>query len=62
MNDPMLPLPGLSPVSGKTVIAKFDGGLLACDGGVLVLRGRSSSAFASPIGSPPAWWTRARPS
>ena len=38
MNDPMLPLPGLSPVSGKTVVAKFDGGLLSSDGGVLVLR------------------------
>ena len=38
MNDPMLPLPGLSPVSGKTIIAKFDGGLLSSDGGILVLR------------------------
>jgi Transposase DDE domain group 1 len=38
MNDPMLPLPGLSPVSGKTIVAKFDGGLLSSDGGVLVLR------------------------
>ena len=38
MNDPMLPLPGLSPVSGKTVVAKFDGGLLSSNGGVLVLR------------------------
>jgi hypothetical protein len=27
MTDPTLPLPGLSPVSGKTVITKFDGGL-----------------------------------
>src|ERR1035437_3369817 len=38
MNDPMLQLPGLSPVSGKTVVAKFDGGLLSSDGGVLLLR------------------------
>ena len=38
MTDPMLPLPGLSPVSGKSVVAKFDGGLLSSDGGVLVLR------------------------
>ena len=38
MNDPMLPLPGLSPVSGKSVVAKFDGGLLSSDGGVLALR------------------------
>src|SRR5512132_1710892 len=38
MTDPMLPLPGLSLVSGKTVMAKFDGGLLSSDGGVLALR------------------------
>src|SRR5271166_2667324 len=38
MNDPMLPLPGLSPVSGKRVEVKFDGGLLSSDGGVLALR------------------------
>ena len=38
MNDPMLPLVGLSPVGGKTVVAKFDGDLLSLDGGVLMLR------------------------
>jgi Transposase DDE domain group 1 len=38
MIDPMLPLPGLSPVCGKTVVAKFDGGLLSSDGGIFVLR------------------------
>ena len=38
MNDPILSLSGLSPVSGKTIVAKFDGGLLSSDGGVLVLR------------------------
>ena len=38
MNDSMLPLPGLSPVSGKRVEVKFDGGLLSSDGGVLGLR------------------------
>jgi Transposase DDE domain group 1 len=38
MNDPMLPLPGLSPVLGKPVVARFDGGLLSSDAGVLVLR------------------------
>ena len=38
MNDPMLPLPGLSSVSGKTIVAKFDGGLLSSDGGIMVLR------------------------
>ena len=33
-----MPLPGLSPVAGKSVVAKFDGGLLSSDGGILVLR------------------------
>ena len=31
-------LPGLSPVRGKPVVAKFDGGRLSSDGGLLVLR------------------------
>jgi hypothetical protein len=34
----MLPLAGLSPVSGKTVVAKFDGGLLSSDGAIFLLR------------------------
>jgi hypothetical protein len=34
----MLPLPNLSPVSGKSVVATFDVGLLSSDGGVLMLR------------------------
>ena len=38
MTDPMAPLAGLSPVDGKAVVAKFDGGLLSSDGGVLALR------------------------
>ena len=38
MNNPMLPLPGLSSASGKSVVVKFDGGLLSSDGGVLALR------------------------
>jgi Transposase DDE domain group 1 len=38
MDDLMLPLPGLSPVCGKSVIARFDGGQLSSDAGVLVLR------------------------
>ena len=33
-----LPLPGLSPVAGKEVVAWFDGGRLSSDGGLLVLR------------------------
>lgn len=35
--DPTLPLPGLSPVCGKPVMARFDGGRLSSDGGVLLL-------------------------
>ena len=38
MNDAMPPLSGLSPVAGKKVVVKFDGGLLSSDGGILVLR------------------------
>src|SRR5512144_538171 len=38
MVDPTLPLPGLSPVAGKQVVARFDGGRLSSDGGLLVLR------------------------
>jgi Transposase DDE domain group 1 len=32
-----LPLPGLSPICGKPVVARFDGGRLSSDGGVLLL-------------------------
>jgi Transposase DDE domain group 1 len=38
MVDPTLPLPGLSPVADKQVVARFDGGRLSSDGGLLVLR------------------------
>ena len=38
MINSMLPLHSLSPVSGKSVVATFDGGLLSSDGGVLMLR------------------------
>ena len=31
-------LPGLSPVHGKAVVARFDGGRLSSEGGLLVLR------------------------
>jgi hypothetical protein len=33
-----LPLPGLSPVAGKPIIARFDGGSLSSDGGLMALR------------------------
>ena len=38
MGDSTLPLPGLSPVAGKELVARFDGGRLSSDGGLLVLR------------------------
>src|SRR5512132_3217342 len=38
MVDPTLPLLGLSPVAGKQIVARFDGGHLSSDGGLLVLR------------------------
>lgn len=38
MVDPTLPLPGLSSIEGKAVVARFDGGRLSSDGGLLVLR------------------------
>src|SRR3954466_12371799 len=59
MNDPMLPLPGLSLVAGKSVVAKFDGGLLSSNGGVLALREvekrlRVGDRFAACIEDPRA--------
>jgi hypothetical protein len=38
MVDPTLPLPGLSPIGGKEIVARFDGGRLSSGGGLLVLR------------------------
>jgi hypothetical protein len=38
MVDPTLPLPGLSSVAGNKIVARFDGGQLSSDGGLLVLR------------------------
>jgi hypothetical protein len=38
MVDPTPFLPGLSPVRGKAVVARFDGGRLSSEGGLLLLR------------------------
>ena len=38
MTEDSLFLPGLSPVEGLDVHARFDGGALSSDGGVLLLR------------------------
>ena len=57
MNNLMPPLPSLSHVFGKTGVAKFYGGLLAADDGILVLReveqrllvgGRLAACMADP--------------
>ena len=38
-NDDSTPtLPGLSPICGKPIVARFDGALLSSDGGLLALR------------------------
>lgn len=37
MSDPTLPLDGLSSVNGKAVVARFDGGSLSSDSGVIAL-------------------------
>ncbi len=39
MNETIPYLPGLSPVAGKELCARFDGGRLSSDGGVLLLPG-----------------------
>ena len=59
MIDLLSPLLGLSPVAGKSVVAKFDGGQLSSDGGIRVLR-EIEPAFASPIAWPPASKIRGR--
>jgi hypothetical protein len=38
MDELTLPLTGLSPVSGKRLDARFDGGMLSSDGGLVLLR------------------------
>ena len=38
MNETIAYLPGLSSVAGKDVRARFDGGRLSSDGGVVLLR------------------------
>ncbi len=54
-SSPMLP--GLSPVHGKPIVARFDGGHLSSDGGLLALREIEqrlgmARRFAACIGDP----------
>src|SRR4249920_306704 len=57
MTETTLPLPGLSPVNGKALTARFDGGALSSDAGLLALReverrldvaGRLAACVADP--------------
>ena len=58
MNETIPYLPGLSPVAGKELCARFDGGRLSSDGGVLLLRGIEKRPVL-PRALPVAWPTRA---
>jgi hypothetical protein len=57
--DATLPLPGLSPVAGKPIIARFDERSRSSDGGQLALR-EVEARLVSPRASPPASKIRAR--
>ncbi len=58
MNETIAYLPGLSPVAGKELWARFDGGRLSSDGGVLLFPGierrlRISDLLASCVKAAP---------
>ncbi len=47
-------LPGLSPVQGKAIVARFDGGRLSSEGGLLALReNRAPAGLGGPAGELP---------
>jgi len=57
MNDPTLPLEGLSPMNGKASVARFDGGSLSSDSGLIALaevekRFRVAATLAACIAEP----------
>jgi amidase len=52
-------LPGLSPVQGKAVVARFDGGRLSSEGACWRCA-KSSTGWAWRTDWRTAWWTRAR--
>jgi hypothetical protein len=58
--DLTLPLPGLSPVCSKPIVARFDGGRLSSDGGVLLLAEVERVGWEWPNGWPAALRIRAR--
>jgi len=57
MHDPTLPLEGLSPVNSKALVARFDGGSLSSDSGLIALaevekRLRVAATLAACIDDP----------
>jgi hypothetical protein len=46
--------PGLSPVAGKAVVPRFDGGRLSSDGGLLALREVEAGRAAGRVPDGPA--------
>ena len=52
-------LPGLSPVAGKAVVARFDGGRLSSEGGLLALR-EVERRLGRRDGWPDVWWMSGR--
>lgn len=59
MDEPTPPLAGMSPISGKRLDARFDGGQLSSDGGVVLLleieqRLRGADRLAACIEDPRA--------
>ena len=61
MVDLILPLPGLSPVAGKQIVTRFDGGRLSYNGGIWFFREIEQRLRKSPTVSPPASTIRAIP-
>jgi hypothetical protein len=49
MNETIPYLPGLSPVAGKELCARFDGGRLSPDGGVLLFAGIERRLWISDL-------------
>jgi hypothetical protein len=60
MDETTAYLPGLSPIENKEVCARFDGGWLSSNGGVLVLHEiEKRLGLSARRASPAAWLIRA---
>ncbi len=60
MSDSTLPLTDLSPLLDKEIVARFDGGNVSSDGGLIVLREVERRTRLSAR-LPPAWTIHALP-